>query len=254
MVLAAAGIDRLLGREASASGAIDPLETMLGSSKEIIGDMMFLKADEYFHGGVIEKFSERPESTLQAGRIDSVQENHEPGDEVPEPPTDWIAGINARVRSHEHLHLSREKRKEMLPFFALSTALDPHHIEAILATAYWLETEFGKIDEAIQALKKGILDNPGSWQLEDHLAGIYFNAKKDYPESEKHYREALRKAQGKELQYFEWVEMYYYLAESCVRESKKQEAFANYQNALGLVQGRGLELEKTIREKIKAFS
>src|SRR5205085_1818317 len=114
----------------SSAGSHDVLSQILGSSKEIIGDMMFLKADSYYHGGVAEKFHEDEKEVHQEGAIESEKEK---------PAQDWIAGINSKVRSEEHRHLSHGERKEMLPFFALSTTLDPHNVEAVLTAAYWLE-------------------------------------------------------------------------------------------------------------------
>ena len=71
------------------------------------------------------------------------------------------------------MHLSDEKKIEMLPFFALSTKLDPRNIEAVLTAAYWLDTRFDKTAEAVKTLKKGVEDNPDSWEIENALAGIY---------------------------------------------------------------------------------
>ena len=56
-------------REAVASASEGGLERILGSSKEIIGDTMFLKADEYLHGGVVEKFQEPAGSAEREGMI-----------------------------------------------------------------------------------------------------------------------------------------------------------------------------------------
>ena len=238
--------------EAEAFGPANPLERILGSSKEIIGDAMFLKADEYYHGGVIEKFHEHEESALQEGAID--HDHEEDGSHDHEEVLDWIAKVNGQVRSHEHFHLSQEKRKEMLPFFALSAALDPHNLEAILATAYWLDSEFDKTGDAMVVLKKAVSDNPEAWQLEDRLASLYFNRKKDYAESERHYRKALQKAKGKKLEKYEWVRIYYYLAESCQLQSKKVEALSFYRAAFSYLRGSGLPLEKAVAEKIESLS
>ena len=250
-------IERDFGREALASGSGGPLEHILGSSKEIIGDVMFLKADDYYHGGVTRKFEETEESEHQEGLI---EEKYGEGSEEHGPEhgssknDDWIAAVNHRVRSYEHFHLSSETKKEMLPFFALSTALNPHNIDAVLATAFWLEAYFDKVDEAIELLKKANVENPENWQTESRLALIYFNRKKDFTESRKHYVKAILKAQGKKLEYYERVEMYYHLGEICLKQGRKKGAISCYEKALKHLKGRGLALEQTLQKKIKDFS
>ncbi len=242
-------IDRQFQREAEAAPGTQEgaLERILGSSKEIIGDAMFLKADEYFHGGVIEKFHETPDVANRGGVVEEAEERG------PEKPADWIAAVNARVQSHEHAHLSGEKRQEMLPFFAISTTLDPHNIEAILATAFWLDGDFGKTGDAVKVLEKGIVDNPRAWQLPDQLAGIYFNRLKDYAQSRHYYLEALKTARGQKLEGYEWIEIHYYLAESYFHQSQKRDALFHYRRALSYLNGRGIELEKTVRKKIASL-
>ncbi len=241
-------VERALSSEAFAATPVDPLEHLLGSSKEIVGDMMFLKADEYFHGGVAEKFNESEVSVHQEGLVD--EESHADKDSAGLQDKDWISEINRRIHSAEHFHLSKEKRKEMLPFFALATALDPHNLEAVLSSAYWLDADFNKTDSAIEVLKKGILQNPDSWELEDSLAMMLFKRKKDYVSSREHHKEALRKAQGKELQGYEWERMYFYLAEACLQLQAKTEALSAYQRALAYAQRQGSGLESIIQQKI----
>ncbi len=238
VILAAPRLEASIAQQSPQARASAPFQRMLGSSVEIIGDALFLKADEYLHGGVTSKFEEHEE----AG-------HEELADAGAAPPRDWIERVNAGVRSAEHRHLSGGELKELLPFFALSTKLDPHNIEAVLASAYWLETRFGKLDEAAGVLEQGIRDNPESWQIEDRLAGLFFR-RKNYAACEAHYREALKKTQGKSLEYYELSQIRYRLAECLVLLSKTGEAAEYYRGALEPLRGRNLELEKTIEIKI----
>ncbi len=250
LLSAVAVLSVVISRDFEAEAAAPPegpLEQVLGSSREIIGDTMFLKADEYLHGGVTDKFHEHENAEQLEGFI------HEPGHEAEGAPADWIESVNSRVKSHEHMHLAGDKRKEMLPFFALSTALDAHNIDAILASAYWLETDFGKTADAVRVLRKGVADNPDAWQLEDSLAGIYFRAKA-FTRAAAFYEAALAKARLKKPESYEWVEMYYHLGECRIHEGRKAEALTAYKNALKYLGGSGRALELTVRQKIKALS
>ncbi len=121
----------------AAVAAGDPLSRFLGSAKEAVGDTLFLKADAYFHGGVIEKdhHDETPEELRREGLL-------APATPHIETPKDWIVAVNREVHVSEIAHLTKQGRKEMLPFFSMAATLDPTNVEAVLTTAYWFENEF----------------------------------------------------------------------------------------------------------------
>ena len=243
LLLAAAGvlssrIDKSLNEGSFSFNLENSLNRILGSAKEAVGDTLFLKADAYYHGGVTPETVETREELEREGAIGG----REPA------LADWISRINRKIRSHEHIHLVKDKQKEMLPFFALATALDPHNIEAFLTTAYWLDRHFGQADDAIEVLKKGILNNPDNWELEFNLANLYFLRKKDYAASERRYLEAIRKAGGGIERHFR-ADLYYYLAESCLFEGKKADALDAYQKALRAFEGGP---SAPLKEKIQA--
>lgn len=219
------------------------LNRILGSAKEAVGDTLFLKADSYYHGGQTRDFVESPEELEREGAVEGREHGHKPAR------GDWISEVNRKIRSHEHIHLAKDKQKEMLPFFALATALDPHNTEALLTTAYWLDRHFGRPDEAIEVLKKGMLDNGDSWELEFNLAHLYFSRKKDYGASERHYLAAIRKAARHEVERHFRIDMYYFLAESCLHEGKKAEALEAYRKALQAFEG---GLSTPLKERIQA--
>lgn len=237
--------------EASAAAKGSPLERIFGSSKEIFGDSLFLKADEYYHGGVTKKFEE--EDHRSDKEHDHKNCGHDHGEEASPGAVDWIAKINARVQSHEHYHLDQSKRRELLPFFALSTSLDPHNIEAILSIAYWLEVDFKKRNEALELLEKGIRDNPESWELESYLGSRYMQAKQ-FSLARRHYWQAIQKAEGKNLQYYEWVEIFYYLGEALSEMRRPADALIYYSKAFQKLGGRDSPLAIKLEEKIRQLS
>ena len=236
---------------ATPSEPTDPLSRLVGSAKEVIGDTLFVKADIYFHGGVMHGHPhDESAETLETEGV-----FHEAKQRPEEAPGDWIAKINREIQTHTLMHLSKEKRKEMLPFFALSTALDPRNVEAVLTAAYWLEHEFGKTEDAIELLKKGVRDNPSSWETENALGRLYFRQKKDWTLAEWHLREAVRKSESGKIENFERVQISYYLGETYLALGKKNEALGAYRNASRYFDGKTtLFLQSVILNKIKELS
>ena len=178
----------------------DPLTRLVGSAKEAVGDTLFLKADEYFHGGVEDE--EHHDENVRDIKREGLLENKEQRE-----PSDWIDRINRQVHAHELRYLTSGRRKEMLPFFAWGTSLDPHNVEAILTSAYWLDSEFGKTAEAADLLERGIRDNVDSWELEQALAKIYGRDKATWDRAYTHYRAALQKSSDKKLENFERLQL-----------------------------------------------
>ncbi len=220
---------------------------ILGSAKEVVGDTLFLKADSYFHGGIAEKFDEHDEDLTKEGFVGGEAEK--------KTASDWIGAVNERIQSHEHSHLAVDKRKEMLPFLALSISLDPHNIEAILSTAYWLDSQFGKTDEAIRTLEKGTRDNPDSWELERQTAELYLLKKHDAVSAERHYRAALKRSETEVLDAFERLNIYYHLGDAFALQKKNGEAGVAYRSALEYMDPqKPLALAGLIREKIDALN
>ncbi len=225
----------------------NPLFRVIGSAKEAVGDTLFLKADSYFHGGAEAHFEHGAEDYKKEGLI------HEE-DAAPAASEDWVARVNGEIRAHEHYHLEGEKRKEMLPFLALSLNLDPHNIEAILATAFWLDSSFGKTDEAIAVLTQARQNNPESWEIPMNLGGILFKKKHDFAASGRFYREALDKIKNKEVEIHPLIYIYYYLGECYERQSYKQEALEAYRNASALlISGEDKPLKHELSQKIRSL-
>lgn len=218
----------------------DLVSRFFGSAKEGIGDISFLKADEYFHGGVEEHF----EHTAETFRAEGVIHDHE--HEQRHSAGDWITKLNNQIKVNEHYHLTAEQRKEMLPFLAWATSLNPNNIEAVLTTAYWLSDNFGKVDEAIALLEKARRANPDSWEIAKALGEIYYKDKKDYSKSIPLFTEALKHLDANAT-FHEAGILAYYLAVSYEMSGDLQEAKAAYRQSLRLFAGHE---EPGIREKI----
>lgn len=241
-------IDRDLKTQAMAMNLPDTLYRVVGTAKEAFGDMLFLKADSYYHGGVTTEFIETREDLQKEGLV------HEEAHEAEEAPLDWIAKINSQIKRHGHYHLPKDEQKEMLPFFSLAVNLDPYNVEAILTAAYWIDSHFGKVGEAIRVLKEGSKNNPGSWEIDYSLARIYFKRRKDFAQSEFYYLEAIRKMDEKSGR-GALRDCYYLLGESRLKQGKKKEALEAFQKALTFyAEGESDPLKSVISGRIKELA
>ncbi|MBI3251804.1 MAG: hypothetical protein HYZ52_00595 [Candidatus Omnitrophica bacterium] len=258
LVLAAGFLCFFLDQKINASAAPAGFENIpgriLGSAGEAVGDTLFLKADAYFHGG--ETFPNRPPETKEElGREGFVEDERENEKTLPaQPAGDWISRVNHEVRRHGHYHLTKDKQKEMLPFFAAAVKLDPRNVPAILTAAFWLDKSFDRSDAAIEILKQGARDNPEAWEIDAALADIYFYRKKDYARGEFHYADALRKAKSGDLTRFRRIDLTYHLAESLNFEGKRALALEAYREAFSLYDVENqTPLKETIRGKIQSL-
>ena len=237
------------GLPAGAASA-DPLSRVIGSAREAVGDTLFIKADEYFHGGVMHEHH-RDESAADLAREGVFRKE---GREH-EARGDWISEVDHAIHAHELMHLTKEKRQEMLPFFKWATSLDPYNVEAVLTAAYWLDREFGKMPEAAALLEKGVRDNPDSWELEHALAKMLSRDASGAGAAEPHFREALRKSAQKPLEDFERVSLEFDRAENLAALGRRDEALAAYERAARYFDSKTTEhLQSVIRDKIKQLS
>ncbi len=221
------------GNAYPARPAQDPLFMLIGSAKETVGSAMFLKANSYFHGG---EESEEEES-----------EHHD--HEHEEEKGDAIASLNRVLNAHEHRHLQGEESAEILPFLAVAVELDPHHVEAILSTAYWLDAQLKQTEEAVKVLRKGRAENPDSWQISKSLAKMLFH-EKNYTEAAALFEEALKNC-GSEPPRAEFTDMYVGLAEARRALGDKQGARKAYEAALaGYGPSENLPIVGILKEKI----
>lgn len=166
----------------------DPLYELIGSAKEAVGDTFYMKADEYFHGGVREKFEEKRSAAAHDGFVEAEEQHHYGEKETPE---DWIERVNQQIGFTKHYHLKGEEIKEMLPLLAGAVDMNPHNLEAVLTTAYWLSSQLGQADEALRVLEEGLKNNPDSWALHKQAADIFYRKKSDPATAKVYYEKAL---------------------------------------------------------------
>lgn len=226
----------------------------LGKATEVVGDAFYQRADVYFHGGVKSSDHDEDEEAY-AARQHGGEETEREEKEMPVQTQDsnWIRRLNQRIKVHEHQHLkTKAQEAEILPWIWAATRLNPHNIDAILSAAYWLGLRLEKQDEAIEILRKGIRNNPASWQLHQTLANLYFEKKSDYQQASAYYSTALKLASQDnvdEVTQRTAVIIRYRLAESLYHTNEFRAALKQYQTALMLLDPE-MPLHQTIQSRI----
>lgn len=203
----------------------DPLSRFVGSAAEGVGDTLFLKADEYYHGGIEDEHHEdkTEDDLLRGGHLDEGRTHNEE-------PTGWIDRLRHGIEVHDLRHLEKEERAEMLPFFAAAAALDPHNVEAILTASYWLERQFGKTEEAGALLEKAVRDNSQDWQVWNALARYRERRQASAADLEALYAKA--DALAGEVSGPDRAELLFRLAEARVKLGRKEDAIRDLEKAL----------------------
>lgn len=140
--------------------------------KSVVGDYFWLKADDYYHGGVSEiarkcrGLQEHREHIADIGlKVENAKgKPHH---------LDFIHRINSAIMVNEHIHLTGEEAKEMLPWFRLTTLLSPHNVEAYVDGAFWLGRKFTKPKEAVEFLEEGMRNNPDDYRIYREFGFLY---------------------------------------------------------------------------------
>jgi predicted Zn-dependent protease len=227
----------------------DPLGRAIGSFKEAIGDLAFMKADIYFHGGGRYLASEGRADHETAHEHEAVGEheqhehghdadhdtdheaNHEAGSASAR---DWVSSVKLQVAPAEHREAQGGQLAEMIPFLAAASKLDPHHVTALLTTAYWLDSHLDRTDEAITLLERGRRDNPLSWQMDAALGEIYLKKHSDPVLASESLQSAVKKMEVATAEPFERRKTWLLLAEAFENSGQLKKSLTAYRQALKL--------------------
>ena len=176
------------------------LEVWLGDSRQIFANQFFVKADKYFHGGYYPSIFDQAElpKTLHMAETTKDHEDHADMPDFLGPAHDWISRFGRHFYPTEHAHLKGAEEQEILPWLRLSSMLDPHKVQTYTIAAFWLRTELGKVDEALDFLREGRRANPDSSEILFELGQIYYAAKHEPAQARNIWELALRKWQQTE--------------------------------------------------------
>jgi tetratricopeptide (TPR) repeat protein len=122
------------------------IDRVLGSSRALLGDALFIHADECFHRGV-------PHTAAGA----------------------W-GGVFARWREAvaptRHEELGASDIGELMPWFRMATRADPGNVDAYCVAAYWL-LRYGRSREAERVLTEAMEENPGDYRVFQERSRVF---------------------------------------------------------------------------------
>lgn len=189
------------------------MQMLLGDSRRMFANHFFVKADAYFHSGFYPSIYDNRESIETAHMVADAgtAEDHNTGGEQNflGQPRDWIDAFSRKFFPSEHTHLDQGgascahgcthnhgehgaddsgevngdepagQAREILPWLKLSVELDPTREQSYVVAAYWLRERMGKLNEAEQFLREGLLANPDSIVIRFELGRLQYESRHD---------------------------------------------------------------------------
>ncbi len=187
---------------------------LLGDSSRIFANSFATKADAYYHSGYYPTIFDNNSAfkTLHMAEDTGAVASHNSGEEenFMGPPRDWIDAFGRHFIPNRHTHLDEggptddlsksDEVREILPWLKLSAELDPHNIQTILATSFFLRTKMNKTSDAEEVLREALRSNPDNSQLLFELGRIRFENYADTFRARNIWEAALRELQKQIVQ------------------------------------------------------
>lgn len=180
--------DGVFGRSAGRS----PLSLAIGRLEELVGDMLLLKADNYYHGQTSLLGSTRVGEchAMYDGEHDVHEDGHghehghEHGDEHDSAAhalsyDHFFYRQYTKVASTAHVHLGSSE--EIVPWLYASVKFNPGNERAALVTTYWLSQQLDEPEQAERVLRAALAKRPTSWRLHAELAWLHFRQERNGP-------------------------------------------------------------------------
>ena len=155
---------------------------LLGEGKSFLSSLSLLQADLYFHRGVGHFFDEHEGGLAIVEREDvhAHEEHLHKEDHHRAGPFNVLFRISEEIGLTEHVHLQGDQMKEIVPWLYYAAEIDPHNVLAITLTGFYLADRLDKVDEGIAFLRRGLMNNPDSWEINAELGRIYYEHRKNY--------------------------------------------------------------------------
>lgn len=196
------------GREPDTFGSLDvyehkPATTLVGEFRGTIAGFLYMRADEYMHGGVVMRPATQQEvesGVRLASHGDAMRDTHGGGETsiVPEPERDqrgFWGNIERDtqpfmdIRHHQHRDM-----RESLPLFRMMTWCDPHFVEGYNFGAFivFSAADGDRLKRAMEFLEEGIRNNPQSYILHTEYGMYQMNNAKNYAVARDHFEQAVK--------------------------------------------------------------
>jgi tetratricopeptide (TPR) repeat protein len=164
------------------------LSLFIGKLEELVGDVLLLKADNYFHGQT---------SLLghtRVGECDHGLGHHAHGHHECTCGHD-THGPHAHHEPHHHAeaalgyehflyrqflkvaptaHVHIQRHEEIVPWLYASVRLNARNERAAVVAAYWLNRQLDRPRDAERVLRAALAERPSSWRLRGELAWLHY--------------------------------------------------------------------------------
>ena len=155
----------------------DIIQRIFGGLRTFVGDWAFMRAEEYHHRGL--PFEDALAYHSGESMLTEVQQHG--GDHEEGPATNKARQQNMGLYQKLYLqvkvtadsHLKPAEEKEVLPWFFIEVAFNPHDIRGYILGGYWLD-RVGQREEGFKFLRKGESNNPDSAQILSAIGELYF--------------------------------------------------------------------------------
>ena len=149
----------------------DMLVQVMGGTAELAGNQAYQEADVYFHAGTQMKCTHEGGSA-KCEENDCHQLRNSEMDYLPF--HSWFQRMQASSAPQIHRHLAGAENKEILPWFVVSTRLNPHLVEAWSTGTYWFYRT-GDVKRSEQFVCDGIRNNPTDYRLYFDRGVLYYH-------------------------------------------------------------------------------
>ncbi len=203
---------------------------VMGEARSIISNLSLLQADLYFHGGIgnardehegafafVERGADHDHEKCLHGEI-----THDTS------PYNLLLRLSDEISITEHFHLKGDQLKEIVPWLYMASETDPNNVLAYTLTGYYLAYRLDKVEQALAFLKKGLMNNPDSWQINGEIGRIYFQKVKNYYASSRYLSRAKVLLEKAPHDKFQERAILAYLALSYERLGEDQKALPLY--------------------------
>ena len=151
----------------------------------LVAEYCYNKSQAYFHSGAyFTIFDHEARAGLDRMTVENCEDetlqNWQSESPFAGPELDALDGFGRNFFPIAHTHLTSggatrtggSKVYEMLPWLELAVRLDPHFIDAYTEADYWLRKHLNATGEAAGFLRRGLLHNPDSYELNFYLGQI----------------------------------------------------------------------------------
>lgn len=238
---------KLILAEAPEKASLEnPLFAALGSAKEAAGDLIYQRADEYFHGGM--------DRNMMRIHGEAHEDERDSRYHAEVETADWVMRVNRNIRIMEHRHLEQKDSAEILPLLSMSTTLNPRNMDAALTAAYWIEKSTGSVEKPIEVLLKASKSDESDWKVPFAIGELLFLKKKQPRDAVPYLEQAVARLTPDNAMPFDWVRVRYALAEALAASGEAAKALQRYRETLALAEQRPKSaLPGVLRQKIEAI-